>query len=444
MRNRAIRFGVFGLLALALVFSGFSAPTSRAQGAKLGIWTKYNAAAPQTPADRWMAALIQGYAGQTGIGLDHVTQPADQINTKVIEAAKAKVVPDVAYIDSQWLGTYIKNNALTDLTDFVRGAKWVTDIDPGALAACTAPDGKIYCVPTSTASFFIAYWNQLFPSGYPFTTDDLLKTAEDLKKTGKYAITFKGGETASVEDFYASLISTFGGKLADASGKASWASPESAKAVDFVRTLVQKGYTPKAALGAGLDWQTSFKTSETASIVTGTFSYMSLLPLTSPSGQKYEMPVPATGFDTNALAMGAAYDKAELAFAAPLTAPGGKPTSVVLATAWAIPAGAKNVDGAKGFITYEIDTKRNIEFAVANGALPAMTSAINDPMFATAYWQSAAKYQSESGISAPSWADYNLALKLLSTAIVNCANDPGRDIAAELQKAQDEYNNTVK
>ncbi len=441
MSNRVMRMGLCGLLVIAVLLTGMG---TYAQGTKLTVWTKFNAAAPQNSQDRWMSGLIKAYADQTKITLENTVQPADQINVKLIEAAKAKAVPDVAYVDSQWLGTYIKNNALTDLTEFVRGAKWVTDLDPGALSACTAPDGKIYCVPTSTASFFTYYWFQSFPNGYPLTTDEMLQIAETLKGAGKYAITFKGAESTSIERFYFSLISTFGGQFATPDGKAAWATPETAKAVEYARTLVQKGYAPKTVLSPGFEWENAFKEGKAASFVAGTFSYIFLTPLTSPTGAKFDVPTPQNGFDTNAIAVGAAYDKGELAFAPPLTAPGGKPASMVLATAWAIPAGSKNVEAVKAFITYEMETKRNIEFAVAYGALPSMTSAINDPIFASAYWQSAAKYQAESGIAAPNWADYNLALKVLSTAIVKCVNDPSVDIAATLKSAQDEYNGSVK
>jgi cation/acetate symporter len=46
----------------------------------------------------------------------------------------------------------------------------------------------------------------------------------------------------------------------------------------------------------------------------------------------------------------------------------------VYATAWAIPLGSKNIDAAKAFISYMMQTKVDAAFGVGYGALPSLTS----------------------------------------------------------------------
>jgi multiple sugar transport system substrate-binding protein len=426
-----------GIVAATITSGGIS----RAQDQALTIWTKYNDQNPQVTSDQWMADIVADYQAEQGITLENTFVVYNEINTRLNVAVQAGGdLPDVSYVDSQNLGFYINNGTLTDLTERVQNASWYADLNPGALAACTAPDGRIYCVPATTSNYFIYYWTDAYPDGFPATTDELLAAAPTLNEDGLYAITFKGAEGASVERFYWPLIHSFGGEVVDAEGRATWANEATVRAVEFVRELYQNGYAPEVVLAPAFDFEEPFKQGEAGAFVAGTFSYVYLTPLTAPDDTVFEAAPPESGFDTNAIAVGDAFDAGKLAFAPPLSAPGGEPVSIVTASSWGIPEGSANSEGAWAFIDWVMSYDNVLSYAVAGGQLPTLRSVLEDEVFSGAYWQESAKYLELAGVAAPGWTNYDDALRLLSTAIVNSITDPSRDIMAELQAAQDEYN----
>jgi multiple sugar transport system substrate-binding protein len=432
------------LSVLAAAITALAPQAARAQDNSLTIWTKFNADNPQVASDRWLQKVIADYQTDKGITLENTFVVYNEINTRLNVAVTAGgEVPDVSYVDSASVGFFSNNGTLVDLTDFVKNASWYSDLDPIALASCTAPDGAILCVPTTTTNYFTYYWKDIYPDGFPATTEDMLKAAPSIKESGKYAYTFKGAENVSVERFYGSLILSYGGTLADADGKATWANEGAVKAVEFIREMVQQEYAPPVVLAPAFDFEEPFKQGEAGGFLAGSFSYVYLTPLVAPTGERFEEAPPAEGFDKNAIAVGAAYDAGKLDFAPVLSAPGGKPVSFIFSSAYGIPEGAADIEGAKAFIDWQMQLAKNIDFAVAYGALPSLKSASTDPLFSAPYWQAVLKYQTESGVAAPAWINYDEATRLLSVAIVNSITDPNKDIMAELQAAQDEYNNSL-
>jgi multiple sugar transport system substrate-binding protein len=440
MRQHSAVIAAIGLLLTLFIVGGVGFAAAQSDET-LTIWTKFNADNPQVSTDTWLARTIEQYQSESGVTLENTFVPYNEINTRLNVAVQSGGdIPDVSYVDSQNLGFYANNGTLTDLTAFVTSAEWYADLDPAALAACTTPAGEILCVPTTTTNFFTYYWSDVYPDGYPATTEAFLSAAPAIRESGVYPLTYKGAEGASVERFYYPLMASFGAEVVDEDGRAIWANAESVAALEFVRALYQNDLVPEVTLAPGFDFEEPFKQGEAGAFVAGTFSYVYLTPLNAPSGEVFDAAPPAEGFDSNAIAVGDAFDAGELMFAPPLSAPDGEPRSMILATAWAIPFGSENVEGAQAFINAQMTTDENIEFAVAYGALPTLMSAAENDAFSSAYWQAAAQYQAESGIAAPAWQNYDEALRLLSTAIVNIVTNDDADILAELQAAQDEYN----
>src|SRR5260221_6242407 len=165
------------LLLVVIAGSGFTS-----QDKPFTIWTKFNAQSPQNTQDKWLAETLKDFTTQTGKAVTHVSQPFDQINSKLNLAVQAEgAVPDLSYVDGQQLGFFVQNGTLTDLTNYVKNASWFKDLNPAALASCTTPDGKILCVPSSVATTLIYYWTDGFPQGFPATTDKMLDIAKILK-----------------------------------------------------------------------------------------------------------------------------------------------------------------------------------------------------------------------------------------------------------------------
>ncbi|MCC7209012.1 MAG: extracellular solute-binding protein [Anaerolineae bacterium] len=427
-------------VVLALVNAALS-PVAAQGNPPITVWTKFNDQNPQNTQDEWLAAALNEYRAETGSEITNVFQPFDQINALLNAAVQSGAdVPDVSYVDSQFLGFLDRNGVLTDLTEWAKGRPWFADVEPAALAACTTPDGRIVCIPTTVTNHFTYYWTGFFPDGYPADTEAFLEAAARIKAENPENFAFAGklAEYIAVERFYYGLIRSFGGDIVDGEGRAAWANDAVAKTVEFARALVQNGYTSDLSLAPGFDFETPFKQGDAASFVAGSYSYVYLAPLTSPGGTDYAAEVGA--FDPGGLAVGDALEAGELGFAPPLAAPGSQPYSVLLATGWAIPEGAANPDAARAFIDFQMTTARNVAFAVGYGALPSMISGLADEAFQTPYWKGVAEYQQQYGVGAPALVDYQRGMTILAESITRLITDPSLDILAELQAAQDDYN----
>lgn len=386
--NTGRKFALLALCAVFVLALVFSAGRSAAQATEITVWTKFNDQNPQNTQDKWLAAFLAEYKENTGVTVVNVNQPFDQINALLNVAVRANgAVPHVSYVDSQQVGFFQNNGTLMDLTEYVQGASWFSDLDPSALAACTTPDGKILCVPAHAAAHFLYYWTDFYPDGVPTTTEEFLAAAAALKteKPDAFAFTGKLAEKASVERFYYALILSFGGQIADAEGKAVWANEATVKAVEYVRTLYNEGYMARESLAPGFDNEQPFMRGEAGAFVAGSYSYVYLTPITAPDGTRFEGEITGN-FDPEALSAGAALKAGKLGIAAPITAPGGTPASLIAAASWGIPMNSPDVEAAKAFIDYQMQTTQNVAYSAAYGALPALKSAAAAPEFQTAYW----------------------------------------------------------
>lgn len=409
----------------------------------LNVWTRFNVETPQVLSDEWFAQLLTDYAATTDTPLNHVFYPYDQINAAVNIAVQTGVnVPDVAYIDTEQIGFYSNTGALIDLREWIEQSAWYDDLDPTALQTCTAPNGEILCVPSTTSHYYTYYWTSAYPQGFPQDVDALLSMADALKADDIYAFTFKASESIAVERFYAGLLASYGVPLTNAQGEAVWATPEAVEAVTFLREAFAAGYIPQVALAPQFEYEVPFKQGDAAAFVAGTFSYVYLTPLISPTGEPFELEITG-GFDSSGLAIGLAAEAGALSFAPPLAAPEGEPVSIISGEGWGIPYGATNIDAAFAFIDYQMSTQENVVASIAGGKLPVLRSAQDDPLFAAPYWQAAIEIRTLYGRPAPAWQDFGSAQRLLSEAIVQAITDPQADILAILTSAQDEYNRLI-
>jgi multiple sugar transport system substrate-binding protein len=412
------------------------APAAEEAAAATGpitVWTKFNDANPQNDQDKWLAKMLGEFTADTGVAATNVYQPYDQINSKLNLAVQAGGdVPDVSYVDSQLVGFYANNGTLMDLTDYVKSAPWAADLSPAALAACTAPDGRILCVPSNTSATMTYYWTAAYPDGFPADTEALLAAAPGFKDQGNYAMTFKSAEAFASGLIFFSLVHSFGGRYAADDGTVAWATPETVKAVEFLRTMFAEGYAPDVALAAGFDFETPFKDGSAGGFAAGSWSYVYLNPLTSFDG---------TSFDNGSASVETALKDGTLGIAPPLAAPGGQPASLVASSAWGIPVGSKDVETAKAFIDYQMTPARNVDFAVSYGGLPVLGEALKDPTFADSpYWQEVLKIQEAYGKPADPLLEYDKATTKFADVVVQLIQNPDADILTELQKAQDELN----
>jgi multiple sugar transport system substrate-binding protein len=372
-------------------------------------------------------------------------QPFNKMTTALVTAVQAGgEVPDIMHAGSDALPTFLKNDTVQDLTDWAKAQPWYADLDPNAIAACTGPDGKLYCIPASLTSYAVYYWKEHFPNGYPKTPEEFLTQAEALKAKDIYAITFFGNGSAFDGDatsrFFFSAFSSFGGGYDDGKGGMLLNTPENIKAVEFMRTVVSKGYASEDIFLGDFKEENKFKTSEAASFPTGVFVYRYLQPLKSPGGKDFGKDFDPTGKPMkDAVADGAMG-------VAPMFAPDGKKAGCSSSVGgFVIPKGAKNLEGAQNYINWVMSEKNYSGWVkTVGGGAPAAKIGYKDPEFGIPYYTETAK--ASEGLCRP-WAgslkDPTAAKKIIAATIFDLIKGKevgNADIAAVLAKAQDEYN----
>ncbi|MCL5999405.1 MAG: extracellular solute-binding protein [Chloroflexi bacterium] len=374
--------------------------------------------------------------------LTWVNQPQawDKMTLALVAAVQGGgEVPDLMHTGSGELVTLYNNGAVEDLTDWIKSMPWFSDLDPNAVQACTAPDGRIYCVPVSEQPQLVFYWSEHFPNGYPKTPEDFLKQAEELKQKNVYAITYFGSTDFDGEGttrYFWMAVSSFGGTFDDGQGNMRLNTPENVNAIEFMREIVAKGYSPEIVFAGKFQEEEPMKTAEAASFPTGVFGYRYVNPLKSPSGKEYN-----TKTEKDMLDAIEAGDVKLSSFVAP---EGQKPSCGLSVSGFVIPKGAKNMDGAKQYLNWIMDPQNNPDWVQAPGAgLPALGSIRAAQTFQTTFYKQA--IEATAGLCKPWYGSLTKlpdAKKVIATAIYRLIKeDPTADIAAELTKAQDEYNN---
>lgn len=434
MRRNGFRILIIVVLAISLSVSALSS-VAQSQPA-ITVWTKFNSENPQNVQDEWMRDVIAAYAEATGNQVTNVFQPYDQINSTLNLAVQAGGdVPDVSYVDGQFLAFYDYNGALEDITDWVTAQEWYDDLTPGALDACTTPDGRILCVPTATPGTLTYFWTDLYPDGFPATAEQLLnEECPRLTAQGNFALTFKGTENFGLEVAYHSLIRSAGAAISDEEGRAAWANEEMVSVIEYVRALFANGCVPEIALAGGFDFENPFKDGDAGAILAGTWTYVFANPVTAPDGTLY---------DLGANSILTAAEEGQIGFAPPLAFEGGEPVSNVYATAWAIPVGSPNPEAAFEFINFTMQSDWNGRFGVAYGSLPSLVSARENELFQSGYWTTVAEIQDAYGAAMPYLIEYDRGIAALAEVFVQALTDPNLDVMAALQAAQDNYNNAL-
>ncbi len=370
---------------------------------------------------------------------NHYT-PWDKLAATLIAAIQAKGdVPDLVEINTSSVNQYYTNGALQDLTDWAKAQSWWADMDPVALQTCTAPDGKLLCIPMATRPYLVYAWKDRFPSGFPKTPEQFLAEGERLQKDGLYAMTLFGSTDYNGAGALRGVwmtISSFGGTYDDGQGHMLLNTPENVAAIAWLRDMVQKGYVPEIAFAGGFQEEEAFKDSSAGAFPSGLFGYRYLNPLKAPNGNEYkkknEQDVP------DAVAAG------DLILA-PMVAPAGhKPGCDVSAVGLGIPVGAKNPQAAYDHINWLLGPAQNPDFILGPGAgFPALKSMQNNPQFQTPFFKQAAAAVNASACRR--WFGSLLDTPGAQKAIMNVVyklikQDPTADIATELQKTQEEFN----
>lgn len=349
-------------------------------------------------------------------------------------------IPDVMRTGTVDLPTFLLNNTVQDLTDYVKGAAWYADLDPKAVDACTGPDGKIYCVPVSESPYLVYFWTEMYADGFPATTDAFLAKAAELKAADQFALTYWGSTAFDGEGagrYYYQVISSFGGSYDDGQGNMRLNTPENIAAIEYMREIVANGYSPEAAFVGSFEEEASFKDGLAGSFPTGFYvGYQYLNPLKSPSGQEFNT-ISAQDMEdaVNAGVMGLA----------PIFAPEGvTPGCHMDVFGFVIPNGARNIEGAKAYIDWIMQEERAVQWVLrAGGGVPVASGVREDAAFQTEIFKQAAAALDASDCK-PWYGSLSRipeAKKIITETMFDLLKgNPNADIAAALAAAEAEYN----
>jgi multiple sugar transport system substrate-binding protein len=364
----------------------------------------------------------------------------DKLNSELVAAVMAGgEVPDAIEMGANDLQKFYQNGALQDISEWAEAQEWWGDMDANAVAACTGPDGGLYCLPLSFRPAITYVWADHFPDGWPATPEQFLVEAERLKGEGVSAMTFFGStqyDGTGAGRAVWSIISSYGGTYSDAEGNMVLNTPENVAGVEFIREIVAKGYVTEVTFAGGFQEEEAFKDASGASIPTGLYGYRYINPLTAPDGTVYDKGTSEDMLD--AIADGQVTLE-------PMFAPeGNKPGCALDTVGFGVPVGALNVEGAYAYFNWLMSPDRNAEYTLGPGAgFPANTTTLDHPEMQVPFYQVAA-----GAVEASACRSYIGTLENPTEAKILIMNavyklikeDPTLDIATELQAAEDEYN----
>jgi multiple sugar transport system substrate-binding protein len=373
---------------------------------------------------------------------ENIPKAWDKMTAELVAAVIAGgEVPDIVELGGAMVTTYVNNGALMDITDWVMAQSWYADMEEGALDTCRGTDGRLYCVPTAERPYLTYVWADRYPNGFPTTPEQFLVEAERLKAEGLYAWAYFGntqyGGSGAKRGLY-SIIASFGGGYEGPDGSMLLNTPENVAAISFVRDTVLKGYSPDTVFAGGFIEEDSFKDASAGAFPTGLFGYRYINPLTAPDGTKYE-----TGTEQDMIDAIAAGD----VIMRPMFAPEGKtPGCNIDVQGLGIPVGAANLQGAYDYINWLMtDEELYVNYVLGPGAgFPALVSVQQHPKLDTPFFQQAAIAinGSKCVMAVKNLERPDEASEMIMNVIYKLIKDePTADIATELQKVQDEYNN---
>ena len=364
----------------------------------------------------------------------------DQMAAELVAAVQAGgEVPDLFEMGSAQLNLFYRNGTMQDLSAWAEAQPWFADLDPNAVAACTGPDGGLYCIPISERPHLVYVWADRFPDGFPTTPEGFLEEAERLKEEGLYIVTFFGSTDFDGEGLTRAIwttIASFGGALDDGQGNMLLNTPENIAAIEFLRTLVTNEYVPEIAFAGGFQEEEAFKDASAASFPTGLFGYRYVNPLTAPDGTAYDKGDAEDMLD--AIAAG------DVILSPFLSVGGREPGCGIEIAGFGIPTGAQNPEAAYDYINWIMSPEQNAEWVLGpGGGFPALQTTRSDELFQSPFYQQAAETVGASACR-PWYGTLERpeeAQKLgMATIYKLIKEDPNADIAEELIKTQEEYN----
>jgi multiple sugar transport system substrate-binding protein len=353
------RMIVAGLLALVLLLSGYESWSAAAGKVVLKFWD------PDTR-EAWVQArngvMKDFQASHPDISFDLTTTDWDQLLPKLQAVVAANTAPDLYYLDSP-TPTYgaASQSLIEPMTDTIKRVG-IENWPAGMIKAVTI-NGQIWGFPLYTYPNVVWYRKDLFQQAGlkpPTTLDDLLKAAETLNKPPRqYGIALYNDQDDPT--IIAEICAAFGCSLFNDNGNITINSPQTVRALAFLKKLWQTG-SPDGISKADLDARLVF-VSGGAAIMMTTVSMSNEL---TKAGTKVSL--------------------AQVG-AVPVPRSGNVPSNIALFATMVIPRGAPHAAEARQFLEFWATPDEIIKFGETTviGHIPVLKSVYGTT---SPYWKS--------------------------------------------------------
>ncbi|MEU0935976.1 sugar ABC transporter substrate-binding protein [Embleya sp. NPDC005971] len=249
IRPRTVRAIALPVLATALTVSlaacgGSSGPGSG--GKSITTWM-YPVIADEAKNKEYWAGLTDAFAkANPGYKVKVETYPWANRDTALATAIAANKGPDVVYLVPDQLPKY--QRSLVPADEYMPAAD-KADYRKAALDSVTV-DGKPMATPLLMSANPLICDKRVFAAigetNYPATWDDLLNLAPKLKDKGYQATSYSGDTQQTLNLTWYPMLWQAGGDVFAADGKSvAFNSEAGVKALSYLKTLVDKGYTDK-------------------------------------------------------------------------------------------------------------------------------------------------------------------------------------------------------
>lgn len=282
----------------------------------------------------------------------------DVAHQKLVSAAAAGQLPDMAQLGSTWMGEFIELDALEPIDTEAFEEK---DFFPAAWQG-NEKDGEVYGVPWYVDTRVLYYRTDLAKKagvrGEPKTWADQLKLAEGYKKldSTKWAFALPAGGNGAWQNWLPYLFQA-GGALTDKDGKPTLDSPESVKALTEYAKYFDKDLARTTPFAPGYDVIKDFGADKVPMFASGPWMVQNIKDQAPKIVDKYEtVPLPADVAQGNII--------------------GG--ASLVTF------AGSKHKAGAQEFTKFLTSAKTQAKWYEMAKSLPANRQAWNEPQLKSA------------------------------------------------------------
>ncbi|MCS4277114.1 ABC-type glycerol-3-phosphate transport system substrate-binding protein [Mycetocola sp. BIGb0189] len=270
--KRRLMFGVAVAAAAALTLAGCSGSGDSKKEAGSLTWAMWIAG--QEDQNAWQKVADQVTTDNPGVKVTIQGAPWNDYWTKISTQLSSNNAPCIVSMQSLRVSNYTEG--LLPLDELVKKSGLNLDeYDRSALDGLTV-DGKLYALPYDTGPMLLFYNKDMFrEAGVELPTpdwsvDQFEAAGEKFKAKGKTLF------ASTVEDLYleSQMLAYNGGKLLKSDGSLDIENPEFAKGLDWLNSLVKKGYATQASGADSSADDNAFVNGDAASYIDGAFSLL--------------------------------------------------------------------------------------------------------------------------------------------------------------------------